>query len=147
MGLRRDAPIGAAALAKQVQSSIVAEQLEIAGTLVDDESLYRSTIERGNLHTRGTGARPRPQRAQLANQIAQFAVAEVRKRRHPRGNDALTNHGPQILVGPERHARGDRRAELAAITVGAMARRAAARECASAGVARRRLRERAEQED
>src|SRR5215470_12105919 len=118
---------------------IVAEELQIGGAAVDHEAFHGAAVDQRNPGPRRSRARRRPPRAQIANQGVDVGLAQARKRRHARADDALTDDRSQLVVGSRWQARRDRRTELAAIAVGPVARGAAACEYLSPRTARHRL--------
>jgi hypothetical protein len=67
-----------------MDAAIVAEQLEIDRPLIEDYALKRGAASKGNFRANGRGSLTGAKRAQKPNQVAQFYIGNIRRRRHAR---------------------------------------------------------------
>ena len=141
--LRRDGAVAIAALPEKMDPAIVADELQIGRALIDDEAAQRAAAGERDRRVDLAGPAARPQRPEMPDEIRDLRVADVRERRHAGARQAAAHDGGELFVGPRRDAAGNRGTELAAAAVGAVARRAAAREDLPAGIGRLEEREEA----
>jgi hypothetical protein len=72
-----------------VDLAVIAQQLKIQRALVEDETFDDATVRSRELRPQRLGPGTRPQRAQVANQLAGFCARQVRKCRHAGGRQPL----------------------------------------------------------